>query len=393
MRILVRLLLVSCTLVTLARFAEGSQRARIAHIDGARSPNIDVYLDILDADGNVVSGRTRESFTLAIDSTRQVAASQVQTVRERRVPVDVAVVVPLVPSLEETMGELRHAVRTLADALPPTSQMALIGYGTEKKRLTDALGPPAEAAAATSAIAVDGAGVEGHLLEAVRDAITLVEAAPAGKPGAPRRKLVVVFSDGVDANMEAPAFESAANRALTAHVVIDTIGWAPYENRTLRALATLARKSRGTARTCAGPGEIVPRFDSLVAELDGEYAITFQAPEQWTDGRMHNFQVTVDGEPPIYSDEQRALLPQATQRDPDVLRRQLRLCAIVALVVLALGLLVLVVYLRRRHGDATTEPPSAEPSAPAPEAQPAASMPRKTVALAAALSHGAFPVG
>jgi hypothetical protein len=109
---------------------------------------------------------------------------------------------------------------------------------------------------------------------------------------------------------------------------------------------------------------------------------------------MHNFQVTVDGEPPIYSDEQRALLPQATQRDPGVLRRQLRLCAIVALVVLALGLLVLVVYLRRRHGDAAAEPPSAEPaSAPAPAAQPAASVPRKTVALAAALSHGAFPVG
>jgi hypothetical protein len=270
--------------------------------------------------------------------------------------------------------------------------MALVGYGTEKKRLTESLGPPAEAAAATSAIVVDGDGVEGHLLDAVRDAIALVEAAPAGKPGAPRRKLVVVFSDGVDANMEAPAYESVGNRALAAHVVIDTIGWAPFESRTLRALATLARKSRGTARTCSGPGQIAPRFDSLMAELDAEYVVAFTAPEQLADGRVHAFQVTIDGVPPIYSDELRAPLPQATQGDPDRLRRQLRICAGVALVVLAVALLLLLLLGRRRSGSARVDAaPPAEPVA-APDPQPDPSAPRKTLALAA-MAHSPFPVG
>jgi hypothetical protein len=386
--------LMLCVLA-LSSLAHAGERLRIARLDATQSPTVNLYLDDLDSEGGVMAGRAREAFKLILDGSKPVAATGVQTARELKLPVDIVMVAQLNATMAEALDELRHGIRALAEDLPPGSRMALVGYGTDKQRLTESLGAPSDAASAASTMTIDSEAVELHLLDSVRYGLGLLESAPPPSPHEPaRRKLVVVFSDGVDIDMEPTAFDSLGTRALTAHVVVATIGYAPFEGRTLKPLATLARKARGTARTAASARQIAPRFSALIDELNGQYVVTFNVARADADGKTHSFQATVDPDHPVYSDEMTTALPKPTYVDRETRLRGLWICALVSLAIV-LAVVGIIIARRARATPAPAVVDAAEEVAPAAAPYVASAVARKTMALAAGGSDDSspFPVG
>src|SRR5437870_2541223 len=90
-------------------------------------------------------------------------------------------------------------VALLAVGLLPGSKMGLLGYSGDVKRLVEN-GTPSEIGSAIGQMAIDPEGAEVRALDAVRTAIDLLKAQEKG-----RRKLIILFSDGIDVNNEKKA--------------------------------------------------------------------------------------------------------------------------------------------------------------------------------------------
>ena len=114
----------------------------------------------------------------------------------------------------------------------------------DTKRLSE-MGSPVDAESAAKTMSIDADSPEMHMLNAVRTALDLLAAAPKGE-----RKLIVIFSDGIDADMEPRTFTSIGKRAAEAGVVIDTIGYNEFDAGKLRTLGILAKQSMGMERVC-----------------------------------------------------------------------------------------------------------------------------------------------
>jgi hypothetical protein len=216
-------------------------------------------------------------------------------------------VVQISPAMESVLDKVKEGLRFVADSISalPGSKMGLLGYSGDVKRLVES-GTPSEIGSAIGQMAIDPEGAEVRMLDAVRTGIDLLKAQEKG-----RRKLIILFSDGIDVNNEKKAFVDIGRRAEKDGIVIDTIGYAPFEPGKLKSLLELSKNSYGTERGCKAPSEIVPRFSALVDEVLRQYIVTFPLSIQGDD-KEHTFQVLNEaGSSPVYSQTVNRLLPSA----------------------------------------------------------------------------------
>src|SRR5688572_21144463 len=173
--------------------AFAADKLRLERADVSHWPSVRMYLSYVDGDGRVVTGRGKESFKLALDSAEQGSAAEAKTFDTTGEPVNVVIVAQVSGAMNEVIDEVQKGVRAIADSLDAKTKpkMALLGYAAETKRLSE-LGSPADAESAAKNMAVDTEGVEVHMLDAVRTAIDLLNAAPKTE-----RKLIILFSDGI----------------------------------------------------------------------------------------------------------------------------------------------------------------------------------------------------
>jgi hypothetical protein len=183
-------------------------------------PDLKVYLSFVEGDGTVIQGRNASDFKLLLDSAEQGAATKVTTFEQAKEPIFVMAVVQLSPAMESVLDKVKEGLRFVADSISglPGSKMGLLGYSGDVKRLVEN-GTPSEIGSAIGQMAIDPEGAEVRMLDAVRTAIDLLKAQEKG-----RRKLIVLFSDGIDVNNEKKAFVDIGRRAEKDGIVIDTIG-------------------------------------------------------------------------------------------------------------------------------------------------------------------------
>jgi FHA domain len=107
-------------------------------------------------------------------------------------------------------------------------------------------------------------------------------------------------------------FQTLGRKALDAEIVIDTIGYAPFEPGRLRNLQELSRQSQGTDRSCRSPSDVAPQFAAVADEIKKQYVVTFYSPAHGGDGKEHTLQVVVDAAGrPAYSNVVTTKLPAA----------------------------------------------------------------------------------
>ena len=284
-----RLSVLSFTFALVSLVAGGAHAAdklRLERMDLKGSPTIKLYLTYVDPEGRAITGRAKEDFKIVLDSAEQGTASALQSFDETKDPINLVIVAEVGPPMSSVLDDEKRAIAALADSLPAKSKMALLGYASDTKRLTEALGNPVDAESAAKTMAIDNDNPEMHMMGAVRIALDLLAAAPKGE-----RKLVVVFSDGIDADMEARTFNSVGTRAQQAGVVIDTIGYNDFDPSKLRNLGLLAKQSNGMERICKTPSDIANHFNNVADEIKKQYVATFEVPLAGGDGKDHGFQV------------------------------------------------------------------------------------------------------
>ncbi len=278
----------------------GPPTLHIERADVSAYPLIKLYLTYVESDGRVITGKAKDDFKLTFESVEQGVSADAKTIDQTGEPVYLVAVEQVSGAMSDAIDQEKRGVRALAQAAASMkgSKVALITYASETKRLAE-LSKPEEIDGAAGGIAIDTEGSEVHLLDSVRTAIDMLNA--RGVPDN-ARKLVVVFSDGLDvAGGERRAFADLGRRALGANIVVDTIGYAPFEATKLKNLNELVKQSNGVARECKSAQEVSQQFANVADELSKQYVVLFQSVING-DGKEKTIQVTSEtGGQAVYS--------------------------------------------------------------------------------------------
>jgi len=294
------LALSALSLAPRASSAAPSGGLRLERADVTAYPLLQLYLTYVEADGRVVTGKTKDEFKLIFDSNEQGSAADAKPIDQTGQPIYMAIVVQVSGAMSDALDEEKRGVRALAAAAADMkgSKVSLIAYASETKRLAE-LVKPEELDGAAGGLVLDTEGSEVHLLDSVRTAIDLLNAKTVPDNA---RKLIVVFSDGLDvAGGEKKGFTELGKKAQLASIVIDTIGYAPFEAGKLRNLNEMVKQSNGTSRECKNAQEVSAQFANVADELKKQYVVLFQSAILG-DGKEHTIQVVTDtAGKPIYS--------------------------------------------------------------------------------------------
>jgi hypothetical protein len=254
-------------------------------------PRLKVYLSLTERDGTVVTDVDAGDFKLVIDKAKQGAGVKAAPFDRMKEPIYIMAVVQLSPVMEEALEPVRKGLRAIADSMTkmPNSRMGIIGYSGDVKVIVEN-GTAADVGGALPGLKVDeDAPAEVHMIDALNRAIDLLKIPEKG-----RRKLIVLFSDGIDVSTDKKLFTTTAEKAAREGIVISPIGFAPFEPGRLRSLIDLAKAARGTARGAKTAAELGPRFEALVREIRKQPVIHFDLRVPG-DNQEHTFLVTYEG--------------------------------------------------------------------------------------------------
>ena len=294
-----------CVAVAVPAYAD---KLKIERLDVSRSPIATFYTTFIDNEGRVITQKAKEDFTLTVDSTEVGVGTNLIAFSELQETANVIAIVQITSAMSDVLDEAKRGVRELATIVGPKSKMGIYAYASDTKRIFE-LGVPTEAESAANNLTLDAEASEPHLLDAVRAAIETL----SNSTMKDQRKLIVLFSDGIDVNMERKAFSSIGKKAAEANVIIDTIGFAPFEAAKLKNLEELAKQSNGTHRLAKAAAEVTSTYGMITDEIKKQYVISYTLnTDICGDNKDHVFQLLGGGNKSTYSNTFNIKVPKAT---------------------------------------------------------------------------------
>lgn len=274
-------------------------------------PELKSYISIVGADGKTT--KTNNGYKLLIDGQEQKDLNVTVTpFSEAKEPIDVVVVVQLSAVMEQALKDIRFSIEKLAKAMSKAnkeSRIGIVGYGSEVKRYEE-LGKPSEIARDLDKLTIDPDANEVRMVDAARVGVDLLRENPD------RRKILVLFSDGIDAAQGKEVFADLGKRAQQAGVVVHTVGYSPFEAGRLRSLIEISKLSSGTARGCKSTGEIGEKFLQIVDQIYSTNIVVFALTTSG-DGNVHKLQVSYKhGTDELMSEEVSVTLPAFEPAEP-----------------------------------------------------------------------------
>jgi hypothetical protein len=244
-----------------------------------------LHVTAIQLEGALIPVGGAEPFVLQIGGSRRREPYLVGRYTGSGGATAVVVVVQTGWEMRDDLDAMRDAVTQLLDGLPADSQVALVSYG-ESVDGGNRLGA-ARAGNRLDALQADPAPADQQLVSAVERAVsTLTRARGGGRDGLPVRRLVVVLSDGKDADPDPARYRSAGERAERHGVRIHTIGFSAVDNRgPLLGLGELSKRSGGTFRWVRSREGFRTQMDTLLAEVNQQYVLTFFLPADQVVGK------------------------------------------------------------------------------------------------------------
>jgi hypothetical protein len=189
--------------------------------------------------------------------------------------------------MRDDLEAMREAVGQLFDGLPSDAQVALVTYGEGVDGGNRLAGARSAADRRVDSLEADPAPADQQLLGAVeRATTTLARARPPAGPQAPLRRIVVVLSDGKDADPDPSRYRVAGERAEHLGIRVHTIAFSPVDNRgPLLGLGELSKRSGGTFRWVRSREGFRPQVDTLLAEINQQVVLTFFLPAAQVTGK------------------------------------------------------------------------------------------------------------
>lgn len=283
------------------------------HLEAAqldKLPELKTFVTIVDDKNRAM--RTKGGFRLLIDQVEQKETTVTITpVSEEKIPVAVFVVIQTSAVMEPVLKSVRSGVEKLAKGLAknPDNKLGLIIYSDEAKKIED-LGRPNEVARELDKVVVNPDASEVHMVDGARLAIDLLREQKNS------RKIMILFSDGIDAMQSKDAYDSVGKRAREHGIVVDTIGYQPFEKGRLRTLIDIAKLAGSTPRGANSGSEISDRFVQVLEEIQAGHIVRFFLTQSG-DGNTHQLQIVYrEGKDDFTSEPLSVTLPTFEPADP-----------------------------------------------------------------------------
>jgi Ca-activated chloride channel family protein len=246
---------------------------------------VNVFVNVTDQNGAIVSGLTRDDFALTEDGRpQQIAVFE----RQSELPLNLTLAIDTSGSVHKDMAEEADAAKRFAHALLRSQdQMSLLQFATYVRELTPFTNKVSQ---------IDhGLGLlRGDWATALYDAICVGSQRLGGKDG---RKVLVLVSDGDDTASNA-TYAKAVEQALRNEVMIYSIIDVPIEASAGRdlggehALITLAEQTGGKS-FYESDGGLDKAFARVSDDLRTQYLLGYYPHNQSKGMIFHRIQVTV----------------------------------------------------------------------------------------------------
>ncbi len=250
---------------------------------------VNVFVNVIDQNGGIAAGLTREDFALLEDGRpQQIAVFE----RQSKLPLNLILAVDTSVSVRKDMTEEADAARRFAHALLRSQdQMSLMQFATNVRELTPF----------TNKVSEIDRGLDqlhGDWATALYDAICLASARLGGLDGKEAgRKVLVVISDGDDTASTA-TYAQALEQALRNEVMIYSLIDVPIEASAGRdlggehALITLAEQTGGKS-FYVSDGGLDKAFARVSDDLRTQYLLAYYPHNQEPGRTFHRIQVTI----------------------------------------------------------------------------------------------------
>ncbi len=285
------LVLLPCLLLGVASHAQrGRPSLRIDYLDTDHPPQIKIYLTDLDSGSVPITDRKLKNYRLLVDAIPQTGALKLKRFFQIHEPMALTMVIQASPALTDAFAEITDASKKLIKSLPPKSKVGLIAYtDVVLKGSIVKPGPADEASAAVDFLRIYKEALEVHLPDALKDAMEGLD-----DPKLPRRKAIVVVSDGLTADLNFAVFSELGRKAKDKGIAVYAVGYAPLEPAKLRTLVELSKRGDGTYREAKNAEEVTNAFSILQEELRNQIVISYKIGK-FFDGKLHDFQIETPG--------------------------------------------------------------------------------------------------
>ena len=246
---------------------------------------VNVFVNVIDQNGAIVAGLTRDDFALAEDGRpQQISVFE----RQSELPLNLTLAIDTSSSVRKDMAAEADAARRFAHALLRSQdQMSLMQFATEARELAPFTNKMSQ---------IDhGLGqLRGDWATALYDAICMGSAGLGRNPG---RRVLVLISDGDDTASNA-TYAQALEQALRNEVMIYSIIDVPIEASAGRdlggehALITLAEQTGGKS-FYVSDGGLDKAFARVSDDLRTQYLLAYYPHHQEPGRNFHRIQVTI----------------------------------------------------------------------------------------------------
>ncbi|MGD0294293.1 MAG: VWA domain-containing protein [Terracidiphilus sp.] len=246
---------------------------------------VNVFVNVIDQNGAIVAGLTREDFALTEDGRpQQISVFE----RQSELPLNLTLAIDTSGSVRKDMAEEADAARRFAHALLRSQdQMSLLQFATYVRELTPFTNKVAQIDHGLSELRGDWA-------TALYDAICQASTRLGNNPG---RRVLVLISDGDDTASSA-TYAQALEKALRNEVMIYSLIDVPIEASAGRdlggehALITLAEQTGGKS-FYVSDGGLNKAFAQVSDDLRTQYLLAYYPHNQEPGRVFHRIQVTI----------------------------------------------------------------------------------------------------
>jgi Ca-activated chloride channel family protein len=230
--------------------------------------------------GQFVRGLRQQEFEVFEDGVRQPIASMVS----ENAPLDLVVAIDISGSMEDSLHEVKPAVRHLLSKLRTGDAATLLGFNDTTFVVAEREKDRKTREAAVELLTSWGGTA---LYDATVRALDLVSREWG-------RKGVVIFSDGDDRN-SLTRREAAMARVQASDAMLYTVGFGAGATvpQLRTSLESYAKSTGGRAFFPRQVAELDRVFDDIVSELANQYVLSYSPTNLKSDGKWRNIKVQV----------------------------------------------------------------------------------------------------
>ncbi len=257
-----------CVLNSTSGEADASQiHLDIASVDTSAFPSVSAVINVLDANGQPVSGLDASVIQATVDG-KPADVTQVQPVADSQVALSVILAVDVSGSMAgDPLASARQAASDFVRGLAPQDSVSVLTFGDS---VNTVLEPTADKDAVTASLAQLTAGGNTALYAATRQAI----AKAADSPSA--RRVVILLSDGVDYGGKSNVSrDDVLAQAKAISVPVYTIGLgSDVDTNYLNDLATATNARFLETPSPAGLSQL---YNDIAGLLRGQYVVSLSS--------------------------------------------------------------------------------------------------------------------